>query len=221
MAFNDLRSNSYPTIIDASVESTASLLAKVLAITAGGFFVTAFGVATAPEWGTLVGMLAVLGLVFSIPMARRSSPGVALTLFFVLAYFMGWEIGPLVHRYILAFGSAIVFNAAVTTGAGMAVLGCVAYLFHINYRRITGYAMAGLLVLMVLGILSMFFHFMQPSTYSWLTLLLFTFLTVADFARIRAGGDGQSAVMLALSIYLDGINIFLAVLQLFGGRRRD
>ena len=42
-----------------------------------------------------------------------------------------------------------------------------------------------------------------------------------DFARIRAGGDGLSAVSLALSIYLDAINIFLAVLQLMSGRRRN
>jgi len=62
---------------------------------------------------------------------------------------------------------------------------------------------------------------MSPNTYSWLTLGIFTLLTVGDFARIRAGGGGASAVVLALSIYLDGINIFLAVLQLMGGRRRD
>jgi modulator of FtsH protease len=44
---------------------------------------------------------------------------------------------------------------------------------------------------------------------------------LATFARIRARGDGQSAVLLSLSIYLDAINIFLAVLQLLRGRRRD
>jgi modulator of FtsH protease len=76
-------------------------------------------------------------------------------------------------------------------------------------------------VLMLVGIVSLFLHFMSPDMYSWLTLGVFTLLTVGDFARIRAGGDGQSAVSLALSIYLDAINIFLAVLQLFGGRRRD
>jgi modulator of FtsH protease len=62
---------------------------------------------------------------------------------------------------------------------------------------------------------------MTPSLYSWLTLGVFTLLTVGDFARIRAGGDGQSAVALALSIYLDAINLFLAVLQLMSGRRRE
>jgi modulator of FtsH protease len=78
-----------------------------------------------------------------------------------------------------------------------------------------------LLGVLLLGIISIFFHFLQPDTYSWLILGVFTLLTVGDFARIRAGGDGQSAVTLALSIYLDAINIFLAILQLMGGRRRD
>jgi len=122
-------------------------------------------------------------------------------------------------------GSAVVFNAAVTTGLGMAVMGCISYLFNINYRAVSGIGFAALLVLIVAGILSMFFHFMQPSTYSWLTLGVFSLLTVGDFARIRAAGkagvgDSGSATVLALSIYLDAINIFLAVLQLMGGNRR-
>jgi modulator of FtsH protease len=208
MALNDYRTNSYPTIIDVPREETSSLLSKVLGITSLGFFITAIGVATAPPWGTFVGFIVVIGLVFAINLSRKASPAVALGLFLTLTYFMGWEIGPLIQRYIHTFGSQIVFNAAATTGCGMAVMGCVAYLFNINYRRIAGIA-------------SMFFHFLSPDTYSWLTLGIFTLLTVGDFARIRAGGAGASAVSLALSIYLDAINIFMAVLQLMGGRRRN
>jgi len=217
---NEYRMNGYSTIIDVPREETASLLAKVLAITACGFFVTAFGVATAPAWGTLPGMLVVFGLIFAISFARKQSDMLGLGLFLALAYFMGWEIGPLIHRYMRAFGSALVFQAALTTGFGMAALGCISYLFQINYRKIAGIGFAALLVLILLGIASMFLHFLTPDTYSWLTLGIFALLTVGDFARIRAGGDGQSAVSLSLSIYLDAINIFLAVLQLFGGRRR-
>ena len=217
---NEYRMNGYSTIIDVPREETASLLAKVLAITACGFFVTAFGVATAPAWGTLPGMLVVFGLIFAISFARKQSAMLGLGLFLALAYFMGWEIGPLIHRYMRAFGSALVFQAALTTGFGMAALGCISYLFQINYRKIAGIGFAALLVLILLGIASMFLHFLTPDTYSWLTLGIFALLTVGDFARIRAGGDGQSAVSLSLSIYLDAINIFLAVLQLFGGRRR-
>lgn len=219
MPMNDYQMNSYPTIIDAPREETSSLLAKVLGITALGFLITAFGVATAPPWGTFVGFILVIGLIFGINFTRKAQPAVALALFMGLAYFMGWEIGPLIQRYIRTFGSGLVFNAAATTGCGMAVMGCISYLFSINYRRIAGIGFAALLVLIIAGIASMFFHFLTPDTYSWLTLGVFSLLTVADFARIRAGGDGASAVSLALSIYLDGINIFMAVLQLMGGRR--
>jgi modulator of FtsH protease len=221
MTENRLDLNSFPTIIDVPREQTASLLAKVLGITSFGFLITALGVATAPAWSTLPGMIAVLVLVLAITFTRKASPALALGLFLTLTYFMGWEIGPLIPRYAQSVGPAVVFNAAATTGLGMAAMGCVAYLFQVNYRRIAGIGFAALLVLILLGIASMFLHFMTPNTYSWLTLGIFTLLTIGDFARIRAGGDGQSAVSLALSIYLDAINIFLAVLQLMGGRRRD
>ena len=216
---NQYGMNSYQGIIDVPREETASLLAKVLAITAVGFLMTAAGVATAPPWGMFVGMIAVLALVFAINFARKSSAGLALGLFIALSYFMGWEIAPIIHRYVATIGSQVVFQAAATTGFGMAAMGCFAYLFQINYRKVAGIGFAALLLLMLAGLASMFFHFLTPDTYSWLTLGVFTLLTVGDFARIRAGGDGRSAVSLALSIYLDAINIFLAVLQLMGGRR--
>jgi FtsH-binding integral membrane protein len=215
------RTNSFPTIIDIPREGTASLLAKVLAITSFGFLVTSAGVATAPAWGMLPGMIVVFALVFGISFARKANAQLALGLFFTLTYFMGWEIAPIIHRYVQSVGPGVVFQAAATTGLGMAVMGSVAYLFQINYRRVAGIGFAALLVLLVLGIISMFLHFMTPDTYSWLTLGVFTLLTIGDFARIRAGGDGQSAVTLSLSIYLDAINIFLAVLQLLSGRRRS
>ena len=222
---NTFRANSYPnrpTIIDIPREETASLLSKVLGITSLGFLITAPGVATAPAWSTLPGLIAVFVLIFAINGARRANPLLALSLFLALTFFMGWEIAPLIHHYVRTVGPDVVFRAAATTGLGMAAMGCVAYLFQINYRRIAGIGFAALILLVLVGIASMFFHFLSPDTYSWLTLGIFTLLTIGDFARIRAGGDGQTAVSLSLSIYLDAINIFLAVLELFGGgRRRD
>src|SRR3984885_7919974 len=150
MAENRLDLNSYSTVIDVP------------------------RVATAPDWATLPGMIAVLVLVLAISFARKASPALALGMFLVLTYFMGWEIGPLIHRYARTVGPAVVFNAAATTGLGMAAMGCVAYLFQINYRKIAGIGFAALLVLILLGVVSMFFHFMSPNTYSWLTLGIFT-----------------------------------------------
>ena len=125
MTENRLDLNSYPTVIDVPREQTASLLAKVLGITSLGFLITAAGVATAPDWSTLPGMIIVLGLVFAITFTRKASPTLALGLFLALTYFMGWEIGPLIHRYVKTVGPGLVFNAAATTGLGMAAMGLV------------------------------------------------------------------------------------------------
>jgi len=217
----DPTTGTWTNVIDVPREDTAPLLAKVLTITSLGFIVTAAGVITAPAWGSIIGLIAVFGLIFAISRARTKSPGMALSLFFALTYFMGWMIAAGIQRYIAVGGAGIVFQAAATTALGMACMGIVAYLFSINYRRLLGIAGAALLVLVLIGFISIFFHFLSPDTYSWLTLGIFTLLTVGDFARIRAGGDGQSAVSLSLSIYLDAINIFLAILQLLSGRRRD
>jgi FtsH-binding integral membrane protein len=216
------QSNGYPTVIDVPRAATAPLLAKVLGITALGFFITALGVVTAPSWSMWVGLIAVFILIFAINAAKRKSEGMALGLFLALSYFMGWEIAPIIGRYIHGFGAGLVAEAALTTGLGMTAMGCVAYLFSINYNKVTGFAMAALMALLLVGILSIFFHFMPPTLYSWIALAIFTALTVADFARIRAGGAGMSAVTLSLSIYLDAINIFMILLQLLSGRsRRD
>jgi FtsH-binding integral membrane protein len=78
-----------------------------------------------------------------------------------------------------------------------------------------------LLGLIIVGVISMFTHFVHPQIYSWGVLVVFSLLVLIDFARIRAGGDGLTAVQLATSIYLDAINIFLALLRIFGSRDRD
>ena len=62
-----------------------------------------------------------------------------------------------------------------------------------------------------------------------LAVLIFTGLTAYDTQQLKdnyytyaRGGEetlGRSAVMGALSLYLDFINIFIALLQLFGDRR--
>ena len=215
------QTGTWNNVIDVPRENTAPLLAKVLAITSLGFLVTAVGVATAPAWGSLIGLIAVFALIFAINRARQANPAAALGLFLALTYFMGWMIAAGIQRYIAIGGAGLVFQAAATTGLGMACMGIVAYLFSIDYRKLLGIGSALLLGVLLLGIVSMFLHFLRPDTYSWMILGVFTLLTVGDFARIRAGGGGQTAVSLALSIYLDAINIFLAVLQLFGGRRRN
>ncbi len=208
--------------------STASLLSKVLWITTAGFLFTAFGAYIAPDFmGASIFLVFIvnLGLIFAINAASRRSPGLALVLFYGFATLMGVEIGPLLHAYMhFPGGQAVVFQAALTTAVGMAVMGIVAQIARFNYQRVANYAFAALLGLIVLGFLSMFVHFVSPGLYAWATLAIFSVLLLVDFMRLRDGGRGLNPVQLSLSIYLDALNIFIALLQIFGngggGRRR-
>jgi FtsH-binding integral membrane protein len=224
----DTRNN--PIILDARGNSrgvaqsrtASSLLSQVLVIASLGFFVSAVGVYIAPPtaggglfWLCLI---ATFALIFAIR-ATRNTPVVAFGLFMLLALAMGVEISPYINHLLHLGQSKAIYNAALTTAVGMACLGIGAQIFTFDYRRVRNYALAALLALIILGVLGMFFRFISPGLYAYLTLIIFSVLVVVDFMRIRKGGDGATAVELALSIYLDGINIFLALTRIFSGSR--
>jgi modulator of FtsH protease len=203
--------------------STPALLGQVLGITGVGFLITAcaaylfrgvpYGTGTIAFWAGFAVLIA-------MGFARRNAV-VSLVLFYLFTFLEGIGLAPVIAYYVAAIGPGEVFEAAATTGFGMLVLGGVAFVFSVDWRRFSGLAFGLLIALVVVGLISAFTHWVHPTTYSWLTLGVFTLLTLVDFSRIRAGGDGLSPVQLAVAIYLDAINIFLALLQLFAGRRRD
>lgn len=200
-----------------------SLLGQVLGITSFGLLITAVAAYLFQNVAYGVGLLAmIVGFLLLIGInVVRSNPALSLGMFYAFTFLEGIGLAPTIHNYAAAIGSNVIVEAASTTGLGMLALGCVVYATGIDFRRFQGYLFAALIGLVLVGIISAFTHWIHPATYSWLTLLIFTGLVLVDFARIRAGGDGLSPVQLAVQIYLDAINIFLAVLQLLGRRSDD
>jgi FtsH-binding integral membrane protein len=200
-----------------------SLLGQVLGITGAGFLITAAAAYLfqgVPYGAGLIAMLVGFGFLIAIN-ATRANPGLSLAMFYAFTLCEGIGIAPVVNSYVRTVGPEVVVNAAATTGLGMMVLAGLVFMTSIDFRRLAGVAFFALIGLVLVGLVSLFVHFLHPETYAWLTLVVFTMLVLVDFARIRAGGGGATAVQLATSIYLDAINIFLALLQIFGGRRRD
>ncbi len=207
----------------AAVSSAPALLGQVLGITGVGFLITALSSYLFRGVSPLVGTIAFFvgfAMLFIMSSARRN-PAAALLWFYAFTFVEGVGLAPTIMRYVAIDGPSVVVNAAATTGFGMLVLGGVAFTFSVDWRRFQGIAFGLLIALVVVGIASAFLHFLQPGVYAWATLGIFTLITLVDFSRIRAGGDGLTAVDLAVSIYLDAINIFIALLQLFGIRSRD
>lgn len=200
---------------------TRSLLAQVLGITALGLCITALAAWLFQDLAPGVGLVAmIVGFILLITInATRANEALSLLLFYAFTFCEGVGIAPVIGQYVRAFGPDVVVNAALTTGLGMFALAAIVYATGLDLRRYQGIFMIALLGLIVVGIVSIFVRFIHPETYAWLTLAIFSGLVLIDFARLRAGGDGLTPVMMATSIYLDAINIFLALLQIFGGRR--
>jgi modulator of FtsH protease len=203
--------------------SVPGLLGQVLGITGVGFLITACAAYVFRDVSQAIGIAALIGgfVLLFVMSAARNNHQAALLWFYAFTFLEGIGLAPTITRYAVAIGPEVVVNAAATTGFGMLVLGGVAFVFSVDWRRFQGIAMGALVALIVVGVISMFTHWVHPTTYSWLALGVFTLLTLVDFSRIRAGGEGFTPVQLAVSIYLDGINIFLALLRIFGSRGRN
>jgi modulator of FtsH protease len=207
----------------ATTTSTPALLGQVLGITGAGFLVTAvtgYFAQGFPYGASLIALLVGFGFLFAIS-GTRGNPGLSMLMFYAFTACEGIGIGPLIAQYARIDGSGVVVEAASTTGLGMLVLAAVVYMTSFDYRKLSGIAFGALLALVIVGLISAFTHFLHPQVYAWITLAVFTLLVLVDFGRIRAGGGGATAIELATSIYLDSINIFLALLRIFGSRDRD
>jgi modulator of FtsH protease len=220
MAFGFQPQNQYGQPLAPAVPAR-SLLAQVLGITALGLCITALAAWLFQDLAPGVGLIAmIVGFVLLISInAVRRNEALSLLLFYAFTFCEGVGIAPVIGQYVRAFGPDVVVNAALTTGLGMFALAAIVYATGLDLRRFQGIFMIALLGLVVLGVISIFVKFIHPEIYAWLTLAIFSGLVLIDFARLRAGGDGLTPVLMATSIYLDAINIFLALLQIFGGRR--
>jgi FtsH-binding integral membrane protein len=161
----------------------------------------------------------VLGIQFGI---RRFSATAALGAFFVYAASMGLTVGLIVSFYTPGSVATAFISASAMFGAA-AVYG------HVTKRSLAG--IGGLLFMGVIGLLvaSVINIFLLNDTFSLIIsivgVVLFTVLTAFHVQRIQngdlaiyTGSMEKGAVLGALLLYLDFVNIFLFLLRLFGSR---
>jgi FtsH-binding integral membrane protein len=204
-----------------SLRFDGRLLGKVLGYVSAGFAFTALGsyIGRGLPFSVDVAIsLLALVLIFVIR-GVRNHPGAQLLVFYLFTFLEGATLGPTIaHHLHKPGGAAAVFLAAVTTACGMFLCSIVAYVVNIDYAKFRGWVFALLLGLLGFVLMDLFFHLVHPHVLDVVILIVFAFVTVFDFARIRIGGGGETAVELAVSIYLDALNIFLAIQDLMGSR---
>ena len=167
-------------------------------------------------WGILF-FIASFACIFGLNVAsRRGNEQLAITLLFGLGLLLGLALGPVLNDYAQA-DPAAVWQAAGATGVFVASLGAVGYATRrdlSSWYRVLFWALLGLLAF---GLVAIFVSIPAENViWSVAGLVIFGGYTILDFNRLRRSGQ-EEAVPIAASIFLDVLNIFLFLLQLFGG----
>jgi len=186
---------------------------------------TANGVAMQPNILGWIAMFAPIGLVllFSFGMQRLSFAA-AQGVFWLYAALMGISLSTILFAYT---GASIALTFFVTAGT----FGAMSLWGYTTKRDLTGFGsflFMGLIGLILASLANMFFA-SGPLQFaiSVIGVLIFTGLTAYDSQSIKnmyfAGDDGETAgkkaIMGALRLYLDFINLFIFLLRFMGNRR--
>ena len=216
------REMSFSLAFPALMRKVYVWMALALVITG----VTAYGVANSPAllqailgnsilfWGLMLGEL---GLVFAISGAiNRLSAATATLLFVLYSVLNGATMSFIFMAYTMSSITSVFFITAGTF-AVMAFIGYTTKADLTSMGKILFMALIGLIIASVVNI--------------WLKstgVLIFVGLTAYDSQRIKQmlaecdemdEGAQKMALLGALTLYLDFINLFIYLLRIFGGRK--
>lgn len=199
-----------------------------------GLFVTAgvaFGVASSPTalsiifgnrlvfWGLVIGEL---GLVVALSAAvHRLSAATAGALFLLYSALNGATLSSV----LLLYTGTSVASAFAITGGTFAATSVYATVTKRDLGTWRTFLFMGLIGVCIAALVNIFLQSsMMSFVISCASVVVFTGLTAYDTQKLRqfaaaGGASGAMAISGALALYLDFVNLFLALLRLFGSRR--
>jgi len=171
-------------------------------------------------------LLAPLGLVLLLSFRiEKMSLGTAQLTFWIYAGLVGLSLAGIFLVYTGASIARVFFITAGTFGS-MSLYG---YTTKRDLSQLGSFLFMGLIGIVIAGLVNMFIGSTALQlTISVIGVIVFVGLTAWDTQRIKAMylqadgtvAAGKKAIMGALSLYLDFLNLFLMLMQLLGDRRR-
>ena len=219
---------SYPTTAGVRTGTDrATLVRRTYTLVFASVVVTMVGAAFGLSQPALMGavarhpiiaflcMLAPLWLAMRAP--REFPRNILLTFLFTFAE--GVWLSPILFIYGRT-QPGVIGQAALLTLSSFGVLTLYATMSRRDFSAWGGFFTVGLWVLIATALLNMFFR--NPAASLWISagaVLVFSGLLVYDTWRLRNVFGPDDYVAAAVHIYLDLINMFVAILNLLGGRR--
>jgi len=159
-----------------------------------------------------------IALIFFASFAARK-PGLNMVALFSFTTVSGLTLGPLLYQV----GPSIAAEAFALTAITFAGLSMYVVVSKKDFSFMSGFLMTGLIVLVVGGLLNMFFiqsgmmHFVMSGA----SVLLFSGFILYDTSNILRYYGTDEHVSATLALYLDVLNLFIALLSILGIMGRD
>ena len=165
----------------------------------------------------VVAFVILLGMRF----AAARSQELAVALLAVFGLLIGLAVAPTV-AYYGSMDPRALWDAGGATALFIAAFGSAGYATRRDLTALARVSFWALLALIVAGIVLIFVHIPGGAlVYSILGLVIFAGFTMFDFQRLRHSRDITAAPLLAASIFLDILNVFLFFLEIFSGQERS
>ncbi len=154
-----------------------------------------------------------IALIFFASFAARK-PGLNMVALFSFTTVSGLTLGPLLYQV----GPSIAAEAFALTAITFAGLSLYVVYSRKDFSFMSGFLMTGLIVLVVGGLLNMFFiqsgmmHFVMSGA----SVLLFSGFILYDTSNILRYYGTDEYVSATLALYLDILNLFIALLSILG-----
>ncbi len=200
----------------AFIKQTYQLLAASMIAAAAGAYVTMPFAETIMQFKWIIFGAELLILFFGLSMSR-GKPGLNLAMLFLFTFLTGVSLVPLLASLIGMGQGVMIGNAFLMTSVLFGALS----LFAINSRSdfsSWGKPLFITLIVVIIASLVNYFLLQSPIMHIIITagiLILFSFFTIYDTQNI-ANGAYDSPVDAAVSLYIDFLNMFTAMLQLLG-----
>lgn len=200
-------------------DETGTLLGQTMglvAVTAAFFAVGAYlGRDLSYGWGWVF-FIAAFACLFGLNVAAQRSEQMAITLLFAFGVLIGLAVAPTISYYA-STDPKVVWQAGGATALFIAGFGAAGYATRRDLSTLARFLFFALIALIVFGIVAIFVNVPNGQLiYAILGLVIFAGLTAYDFQRLRKTKDIRAAPLLAASIFLDVLNVFLLLLSLFG-----
>jgi uncharacterized protein len=168
----------------------------------------------------IVAFIAAFAALIAMRFAARRSVPLTIGLLGAFGLLIGLAVAPTIAYYGSMDPSAL-WQAGGATALFIAGFGAAGYATGRDLTVIVRASFWALVALIVFGIVLIFVHIPGGElVYSILGLVIFAGFTMFDFQRLRSNTDTDTAPLLAASIFLDVLNVFLFFLQIFSGEER-